>query len=75
MIGDACYILLIVAFTFTTFRQGLVCIASSWNEPFESMAETMVLLTVPMNATFASVQLETERQSDLALQEMQDQYR
>jgi hypothetical protein len=28
-----------------------------------------------MNQTFAFVELDTERQADLALQEMQDQYR
>lgn len=31
--------------------------------------------TVPTNQTFAFVELDTERQADLALQEMQDQYR
>lgn len=34
-----------------------------------------VIATVPMNTTFAFVELETERQADLAMQEMQDQYR
>ena len=33
------------------------------------------IATVPMNTTFAFVELESERQADLALQEMQDQYR
>jgi RNA recognition motif-containing protein len=34
-----------------------------------------VIATIPMNQTFAFVELDTERQADLALQEMQDQYR
>lgn len=33
------------------------------------------IATVPMNTTFAFVELDTERQADLALLEMQDQYR
>jgi RNA recognition motif-containing protein len=31
--------------------------------------------TVPMHQTFAFVELDSERQADLALQEMQDHYR
>lgn len=34
-----------------------------------------VVVTVPTNTTFAFVEMETERQADLALTEMQDQYR
>ena len=34
-----------------------------------------IIAMIPMNQTFAFVELATEQQADLALQEMQDQYR